>query len=44
MQLRHAVGQLVEALSYELKGRGFNTDSNRNDYLGISLGTKVACA
>jgi len=44
MQLGHAVGPLVEALSYELQGRGVDSDSNINEYLGISLGAKVAGA
>jgi hypothetical protein len=37
MQLGHAVGQLVEALSYELEGHGV-------ECLGISLGAKVTGA
>ena len=44
MQLGHAVGQLVEALSYELEGSGFDAVSNINEYLGISLGSKGASA
>jgi hypothetical protein len=32
MQLGHVVGQLVEALSYELEGRGVDSASNINEY------------
>jgi len=32
MQLGHALGPLVEALSYELEGRGFDSASNINEY------------